>query len=201
MNRIKILFVVLLISVLLCACTTNSTLSNTSIENSSTLTDGVDNTLESFIKSKEYLNYTKLFIEQHPDAAFSYCITDLNADSTNELLLFANDVDQFGNTWLFTIYNDTVTPVFEHYGFGKFKYSPKENAVIIPPKFRPFKGASQYSFYVLNKKEFTQKFSVGEINVDRYLYWDSKSTKDITKDELSTYIADAVNFEWLKIDK
>ncbi len=199
MKLVKIILSISLIAILLCGCavadnkvSTNSESSVVSANNSSQ--NNADDLLKTFISSKKYLEYTT---DKHE---LSYVITDLNADGVNELLMQCEEETEFHDMWLFAIRNDAVSLFFKHYGFGSFRYSPSQNAVIVPPEFRPFIGASHYAFYTLEKGELKLKFSVGETDVEKYSYWTDESKKEITKDEFSAYFTDAVNFEWIKID-
>lgn len=198
MKQFKILLTVFLIAILLCACaTTNDTVSTNSekpaVSKVNSSQNNADDLLNSFITSKDYLKYTT---NEHE---LSYVITDLNADGINELLMQCEEETEFHDMWIFAIQNDSVSLVFEHYGFGSFRYSPSQNAIIVPPEFRPFNGASNYGFYTLDGNEMKFKFSVGESDIDKYFIRTDSGSEEITNQELSSYFTDAVNFEWIKI--
>lgn len=207
MRLVKILLLISLIAVLLCACTNASNNSSKGTENpvvsENTPQNSADDLLNSFISSKDYEKYTTEYTETatkiSDEYKLSYTISDLNNDGISEILIEAFDGTGFNNTWLFAVNNNTVSLVFEYYGFGTFRYSPSQNAVIVPPEFRPFIGASYNSFYTLNGNEFEHLFSVGEIDVEKYARWNDDGTTEITKDELSSYFTDATFFEWIEI--
>ena len=204
MKLVKILLSISLIAVLLCACTNAEDNSSKGNENpavsDNTPQSSTDDLLNSFISSKDYVKYTTA------EHQLSYIITDLNADGVNELLMQSEDELDFHYMWIFAVHNNDVSLVLEHYGYGSFRYSPSQNAVIVPPEFRPFIGASRYSFYTLDQNKLEPKFTVGADPVDgdntaeQYFYWTNENEKEITKDELSSYFTDAVSFNWIKID-
>lgn len=199
MKQLKILFAVLLIAIVLCACTTTD---NTVSTNSEKITvsevdnqkTNPDDLLKDFIVSKKYLEHTT---DQHE---LSYVLTDINADGTNELLMQSEEEIEFHDMWIFAVENDAVKLVFKHYGFGSFRYFKDENTVIVPPEFRPFMGTSHYAFYSLKDGEFKEKFSVGEGDVDKYFYRDSNGSKEISLDEFTAYFTEATFLEWTKIN-
>lgn len=164
-----------------------------------------DKLLNDFVASKKYTAYTASLTDESFDQELSYCITDLNSDGKNELLIWLTDAAPFGTTWLFAVDNNDVSMIFEYYGFGAFRYSPSHNAVIVPPEFRPFLGASYSEFHNLSKNVLTKKFTVGATTDDatpqqeKYFYKDSNTEKDITGGEFLAYFDDAVSFDWIKL--
>ncbi|MBR3591302.1 MAG: hypothetical protein IKK65_02970 [Clostridia bacterium] len=204
----RILLSLALITVLLCGCVSADKTTDTNSEsavvstNNSSKVDS-DDLLKDFISSKAYLEYTSSY---NGECELSYAIFDINNDGTNELLINADEGTGFNNSWLFAIDNNKITLVKEHYGFGTFRYSQAQDAIILPPEFRPFIGASYYEFCTLTQNKLDIKFVIGADPDDqspqreKYYYKTSDTKKDITSDEFMAYFNDTVSFEWTKID-
>ena len=146
-----------------------------------------------FLTSGNYSSY----IGDQSTASLEYVITDLNADVIPELLIQSTTEAPFMTTWTFVLNNTNIVLANEMYGYGSFRYSPSQNAVIGSPECRPFQGTGWSPFYQLEGTELKYKFQVGEDG--QSYYSDDSGYKNISDDERASYYADAVDFDWSKI--
>lgn len=147
-----------------------------------------------FLTSGNYSSY----IGDQSTASLEYVITDLNADGVPELLIQSTTDAPFMTTWTFVLNNADTVLANEMYGYGSFRYSPSQNAVIGSPECRPFQGTGWSPFYQLEGTELKYKFQVGEDEGQSY-YSDDSGYKNISDDERASYYADAVDFDWIKL--
>lgn len=174
---------------------------------------------EDFLTSGDYLTY----IENYDDsdkgeasgiaeiyyddalvdkATLQYAIADLNADSIPELLLESYRDMPFFFTWVFTRDHDDIVLADGTYGYGSYRYSPEQNAVLGSPEVKPSLAiGGSCPFYKLDGIKWEFAFSVGNIidtssGEEHFFVSDGTSSKDITEEERDAYFQDAVDFDW-----
>lgn len=176
-------------------------------------------TWEDFLTSGDYLTYMKNYddsdkgvdsgmAEMYYDdaledkATLQYAIADLNADSIPELLLESYRDMPFFFTWVFTRDHDNIVLVDGTYGYGDYRYSPGQNAVLGSPEVKPSLAiGGSCPFYKLDGIKWEFAFSVGNIidtssGEEHFFVSDGTNNKDITEEERDAYFQDAVDFDW-----
>ena len=116
---------------------------------------------EAFLAEKAYLTGEEL---AYGDPT-GYCRLDLDGDGRDELLLRSGDGYEFGNFWVYTAPEGTVTPVpvegeTTSQFFGALRYSRTENALVYT-EYRPMPTAAGYGFRQMKNGEMTVILSVG----------------------------------------
>lgn len=149
---------------------------------------------ENFLLAENYSTYT----EGWDITSLEYVIVDLNKDTIPELLIQSSVDAPFYNTWLFVLNGMDIMLSNETYGYGSFRYSPSNNALIGSPEFRPVAGTGYFPFYSLCGTQLEYIFLIGQ-DEGRSYYSDSMGTKSISDEERSAYYADAIYFEWTLI--
>ena len=153
--------------------------------------------LKNFIASKAYRTYVTS--DQVVLDELQYVIYDLNADGTPELLIQCTMDSPFFFTWLFAVKNQAVVLINEDYGYGQYRYSPSQNAVIGSPEFKPFGGMGYSPFYRLSGTNFEHAFDI-VIDQGSYYYNSDNTKKELTEQERAAYFDDAVWFDWSDMD-
>ena len=142
---------------------------------------------ENFIQSQEYENFTKDYEEKYIGEK-EYAIADVNADSIPELLIqFIEPSNEFCNTWLFVLDNRDIKLSYESYGYGRYMYSSKYNAIQVTPVNRTYFQSFYLNFFVLQDSEFKFLFGAGKDEGTPYYYSDSEERREISEEELSEY--------------
>ena len=150
---------------------------------------------EEFLISGEYSS----FINDWDKSSLEYTIVDVNSDEIPELFIQASDIGgEFYNTWIFVLENRNIVFSHETYGYGSFRYSPSNNAIIGSPEWKPFGGTGYSPFYSLHGTQLEYLFEIGQDEGKNY-YRDSMGTKYISDNERSSYYTDVVNFMWKRI--
>jgi hypothetical protein len=149
---------------------------------------------EDFLIAGDYSTFTAGWSE----TSLEYTIADLNADAIPELLIQSSVDAPFYSTWLFVLDNTDIVLSSETYGYGSFRYSPSNNAVIGSPEWRPFSGTGYSPFYSLCGTQMEYIFQIGQDEGQSY-YSDSTGVKSISDEERSAYYTDVINFEWKQI--
>lgn len=154
---------------------------------------------ENFIQSQEYENFTKDYEEKYIGEK-EYAIADVNADSIPELLIqFIEPSNEFCNTWLFVLDNRDIKLSYESYGYGRYMYSSKYNAIQVTPVNRTYFQSFYLNFFVLQDSEFKFLFGAGKDEGTPYYYSDSEERREISEEELSEYLSDRKGFDWQKL--
>lgn len=142
-----------------------------------------------FLASEQYSAYT----EEWDNISLEYVIADINGDKVSELLIQATEDGTFHNTWIFVLNDDEIVLANETYGYGSFRYSPSNNAVIGTPEVKTFSGMGYSPFYRLYDTQLQYLFQI-EMNKGRYYYSDKNG-----ENEYSEYFEDAYDFDWCSI--
>ena len=146
---------------------------------------------DSFVKNRDFEH----LIADLYATSLEYAIYDINNDGVLELLLESADERPFYTTWVFAYQGNKTELVFENYGYGQFRYSPKQNAVLVSPENKPSSNAGISSFYQLKGCDFKYVYSVRQ-NMGESFYSDGQVDKKISNEERMSYFDDAVYFEW-----
>lgn len=159
---------------------------------------------ENFIQSQEYENFTKKFESSITSnvGEKEYVIADVNADSIPELLIQfiePRPSNEFCNTWLFVLDNRDIKLSYESYGYGRYVYSSKYNAIQVTPVNRTYPQSFYFDFFVLQGSEFTFLFGTGKDEGTPYYYSETEERRNISEEELSEYLADRKGFDWQKL--
>lgn len=152
--------------------------------------------MNNYIISEDYKNSIDEFYFNY---GLEYVIKDLNADGISEILIQSDFDAPFYYTWLFALEGENVVLVNENYGYGKHRYSPKHNAILVSPETKPFSGTGATPFYKLEGTVLKKAFVVGE-DVGNAFYSDDSGRKSITQEECSVYFEDVVDFEFQKLN-
>lgn len=147
---------------------------------------------QEFLQSGKYKSYLK----EGNTSTLKYAEYDLNQDGSPELLMEADDGASFYYTWLFTMKNNKPSLVYESYGYGEYRYSPEQNAVLVSPETKPFSGTGYNSFYQLKGSKFQLKFTISEDQGEIYYSDEAENSRSITETERKKYFKDVVTFEW-----
>lgn len=156
---------------------------------------------ENFIQSQEYESFTKDYEEKYIGEK-EYAIADVNADFIPELLIQfiePKPSNEFCNTWLFVLDNRDIKLSYESYGYGRYVYSSKYNAIQVTPVNRTYFQSFYLNFFVLQDSEFKFLFGTGKDEGTPYYYSDSEERREISEEELSEYLADREGFDWQKL--
>jgi len=149
---------------------------------------------DNFIASEGYLTHTK----DWDATSLEYVITDLNSDGISDLIIQSESDAPFYNTWIFFLDGKEIVLVNETYGYGSFRYSPSQNAIIGSPEWKPFLGTGYSPFYKLNGTQLEYVFEIGQ-DEGQSFYSDDSGRRDISDNERISYYADVVNFQWNRI--
>lgn len=149
-----------------------------------------------FLSSKKYSDFTGSWDKK----SLEYVITDLNADKVPELLIQSNFDVPFYNTWTFVLDKKKVILADETYGYGSYRYSPRYNAVIVSPEFKPFSGTASLLFYKLKNNQLKYVFQVDQ-DMGQSFYIDNDGRKNISDDERLAYYDNVTSFDWKRLLK
>lgn len=146
-------------------------------------------------KYRDFIN-EEMYLDD--DSKFEYAVFDLDKDGVTELLMQIKDVSSFFYTWVFGIENEEAKLIFNTYGYGKYRYSDKHNALLVSPEFRPFEGASSNPFYKLEDGEMVFMYDIGDNGEGYHIFYGDHNEK---LEDTSEYFGDAEHFEWTEIEE
>lgn len=154
-----------------------------------------DSFWEQFVEEEGYYEHIPT---NYNNSHMNYTIADVNQDQIPELLIYYDEGSSFYTTWLFVIEDQSAALVFETYGYGLFRYSSTQNALLVSPEFKPFSGTSYSPFYRLRDNQLEFAFGVGQ-DMGESFYSDGSSNTPISDSERENYFSDAVHFDWRPI--
>lgn len=154
------------------------------------------NIWEEFLISGEYKKYIS---DDIATDELEYVIYDINTDDIPEMLIQSISERPFFNTWLFVLQGESIKLANEQYGYGQYRYSLRQGAIIGSPEWRPFDGTGYSPFYRLNKTSFEFVFQIMQDEWVWY-YIDENNKTEISEEERASYFTDIVWFEWLPVD-
>ena len=152
---------------------------------------------EDFIATGAFWNHIS-DSEQYKGNTLEYAIYDLNADGVKELVLQGSWDPPFYFTFLFVMDNGKIVLANEDYGYGSYRYSPKQNMIIGVSETKSFNGTGYCPFYSLAGGEFRYEFTVGQ-DMGESFYYDGSNMTTISDEERSSYFEDAVWLDFTEV--
>lgn len=126
-----------------------------------------------------------------------YALKDVNADGQLEMFVSVGDYG-WNYIWLFALDNGKPACVNKNYGYGTYRYSKKQNAVMGLPEFKGFGGNSSEPFYRLRGTQFDYIYQIVQ-DEGVWYYTDNSSERKISDAERKRYFDDAEYFDWKPI--